>query len=263
MPLFFFLSFPKGICCHPPSDNMGAPYLAALSPDVGSFGLLSMKNRIRAQHEPGGSMSLRARENELPKAGALAQDPPQSRSNRNLLRMLSDPRTASKTRSIPAWGNAPWNKAVNMKRADSPTYKCNSVADTLKAFWTFIEAILFAIAMILAYVVSPVALAVGWMVWIYSHPKQWNILSVLSFSGFITATASAAFAIWTILYASSDGFKGGYGLFYRVIAWGGILSILSLVCSIAGIWRKGPLRWWAPFSSLGTLAFWMIATTWP
>jgi hypothetical protein len=123
--------------------------------------------------------------------------------------------------------------------------------------------ILFAILLILAYLVSPVTLILGWALWVRSYPKRWNVQSALSFSGFIAASASAAFALWTILYASTGRFESGNVLFYRVIAWGGALSVLGIAFSIGGMWRKSPLRWCASASALGTLAFWTLATTWP
>jgi hypothetical protein len=99
--------------------------------------------------------------------------------------------------------------------------------------------------------------------WSSQHPKQWSILSTLSLIGFALSSASAVLGLWTIGYASSGGFESKYDFFFRIVAKGFILSLAAMIFAIGGIWRKSSLRWFAPSSSLGVFAFWLVATTWP
>jgi hypothetical protein len=126
----------------------------------------------------------------------------------------------------------------------------------------FPYTVLFA----MSYLVAPTMLVWGWLRWIKHRPRLWTILPALSFIGFILASASAVFALGVILYAEGAGFEhagNGVSLLYRCVRQGAVLSLLGVACSIGGVWRRGPLRWQAPLSAAGTLAFWLLATAWP
>ena len=125
-----------------------------------------------------------------------------------------------------------------------------------KALWT--------LAFLLAYLVAPTTLIWGWMSWC-RREKARTISSVLSLVGFALATASAVLGLSTIAYAEWGGFQTntGYLLFAKAIKTGGVLSLVSLLFSLAGLWRGSATRWQAPASAIGTLAFWLAATTWP
>jgi hypothetical protein len=128
----------------------------------------------------------------------------------------------------------------------------------------------FALLFGLAYLIAPTMLVWGWVRWSKDRPRSWTLFSALSFVGFGIATASALYAIWIILYAGSNGFGTAfdhyapdYDAFYRCVVRGMILSLVGTVFAICGIFRCGPVRWQAPASAVGTLAFWLLATTWP
>jgi hypothetical protein len=123
----------------------------------------------------------------------------------------------------------------------------------------------FTLLFVFAYLVSPTMLVWGWARWIKRRPRSWTISSTLSFAGFLLASASALFALWTILYALGGGFEHlpGYSFFYQCLRRGAVLSLLGIAFSVGGVWRRSPLRWQAPASAVGTLAFWLLATTWP
>ena len=125
------------------------------------------------------------------------------------------------------------------------------------------NSILIALLVVLGYLVAPVSLVWGWMRWIKRRPRQLTIPSSLSLAGFILASASAAFALWTIAYGSGGRFESDYPLFYRDVAWGVDLSLGGFVFGIGGIWRENSLRWFAPAGTIGMLAFWIVASNWP
>jgi hypothetical protein len=98
-----------------------------------------------------------------------------------------------------------------------------------------------------------------------------TLFSLLSFSGLVLASASALYGLWVILYASANGFgtvsftnySPDYESFYKCVRYGAALSLLALLLALCGVWRRGEIRWHSLASALGTLAFWLVATTWP
>ncbi|MBS1804655.1 MAG: hypothetical protein JST28_14930 [Acidobacteria bacterium] len=122
----------------------------------------------------------------------------------------------------------------------------------------------------LGYIVAPSMLVWGWVRWVKQRPRSWTIFSIVSFAGFLLATASALYGIWMICFGvgggfltSSQGYSPDYGLFYKFVRRGVVISVIAVAFAIGGIWREGSVRWQAPASAVGTLAFWLIATTWP
>jgi hypothetical protein len=131
---------------------------------------------------------------------------------------------------------------------------------------------LFVALMSLAYLVAPAAIIWGWRRWVKLRPRSWTVPPTLSFVGLLFASLSGAFALFVITYGWSGGFEHtaglsyyspNYRLFYRCFRVGVLLSLTGLVFSIGGAWRSSSVRWQAPTSALGTLAFWLLATTWP
>jgi hypothetical protein len=117
-------------------------------------------------------------------------------------------------------------------------------------------------AFVLAYVVGPISLVWGWIQWV-RQPKLRTVSAVVSLIAFVIASLSAAVGLGTIGYALHGGFKQEYDFFYRVVALGGAISLAGILVALGGIWRKNSLRWFALAGSVGTLAFWIVATTWP
>jgi len=122
------------------------------------------------------------------------------------------------------------------------------------------------------YLVAPTMLVWGWARWIKQRPRLWTIPSTLSFVGFLFASASALFALWVMAYGESGGFEHtagiayyspNYGFFYRCIVRGAVLSFVAVAFALGGVWRRSSIRWQAPACAVGTLAFWLLATTWP
>ncbi len=118
--------------------------------------------------------------------------------------------------------------------------------------------VIFAVLVALGYLASPIALIWGWIRWI-NLPRLRTIPSMLSFAGFILATASALLAVSSIVYAQIHHFPYYDPLLLRIFRWGFLLSFLGIVFGVSGVWRSSPLRWHAPVSGLGMLAFWTMA----
>lgn len=110
----------------------------------------------------------------------------------------------------------------------------------------------------LAYLVTPAALIVGWIRWSRrTNPRMPVITS--SFISFALASSSAALAAITLLIAHFHHFRFYDPVLMRIYGSGAVVSCLSALLSLAGIWRPNSLRWYAPVCAVGTLAFWIMA----
>jgi len=111
------------------------------------------------------------------------------------------------------------------------------------------------IAIPLAVVLAvPVLLVWGWIRW-WNDKNPRTILTTLSLIGLLLATLSALLAFFTHLYARFiRSFPFYDPTLMKIYAWGSLLSLGGIVFAIAGVWRRGPVRWHALASSVGTLA---------
>jgi len=111
------------------------------------------------------------------------------------------------------------------------------------------------------YLVVPALIVWGWIRWSKSIVPR-SIPSTLSFIGFCLATASALLGLFAALYARFiHSFPFYDPALMRIYACGGLLSLAAILFGIAGVWRRGPVRWLAPACSLGTLLFWFLAAS--
>src|SRR5712672_764446 len=111
---------------------------------------------------------------------------------------------------------------------------------------------------LVAYAGVPVALVLGWVKWL-RRPKEVGTFALFSLFGFGIATSSAALAIYVLVYSI---FIGGFPfydpLLLRFYRWGFGVSVLALLFSFLGVWRKSVLRWYAPALSCGMCLAWFI-----
>jgi len=116
------------------------------------------------------------------------------------------------------------------------------------------------IAIPLAVVLAvPVLLVWGWIRW-WNDKNPRTILTTLSLIGLLLATLSALLAFFTHLYARFiRSFPFYDPTLMKIYAWGSLLSLGGIVFAIIGVWRRVPVRWHALASSVGTLAFWIMA----
>jgi predicted membrane channel-forming protein YqfA (hemolysin III family) len=123
--------------------------------------------------------------------------------------------------------------------------------------------IFFGFLAVLSYLVGPVMLVWGWLRAIKARSERRTIWATLSLTGLLFATASGAFAVGTIVMAEGGAFGRNHQLFHQFVKQGLILSLVGIVFSTAGMSKRSPLRWQAPAAAIATLAFWILATTWP
>jgi hypothetical protein len=137
---------------------------------------------------------------------------------------------------------------------------------------TMLGTVFWMSLLLFGYLVAPSALAWGWVKWKKQRPRLWTVSSTLSFVGFLLASVSAIFALWMVVYASAGGFEHtpnmttyspNYSLFFRWMQRGEVLSLVAVAFTVGGVFKRSAIRWQAPASAVGTLAFWLIVTTWP
>ena len=107
---------------------------------------------------------------------------------------------------------------------------------------------------------SPIMLIWGWARW-RSEPKLRTVPAILSLIGFVLATASAVLAVSTIAVAQFHHFPYYDPALLRIFRWGTFLSLGGIVFGISGVWRQSSLRWHAPVSAAGMLAYWFLAAS--
>jgi hypothetical protein len=99
----------------------------------------------------------------------------------------------------------------------------------------------------------------GWVRWEKSSQHfEWG--SALSLVGFVLASAACLLGVGTTIYARAiGGFPFYDPRLLRIYRWGILLSLLGLLCSVAGIWHRNSIRWHAPLASLGMLVYWFLS----
>jgi hypothetical protein len=107
----------------------------------------------------------------------------------------------------------------------------------------------------------PALLLWGWVRWSKgrnTYPR--SLSSKLSLVGFSLATASAALALATHLYARFvHSFPFYDPTLMKIYAVGCLLSIVGIALAVAGTGRPNAVRWLAPVCAVGTLVFWLLA----
>lgn len=106
---------------------------------------------------------------------------------------------------------------------------------------------------------TPMLLVWSWSDWI-RKPKSRSGNSYCALGSLIIATASVLLFIGLLTYSKMIG---GFQFYdprllqtYRI---GLLVSLLSIVASLGGVWRRNPLRWLSPLTAVGTLVLWVCA----
>jgi hypothetical protein len=126
----------------------------------------------------------------------------------------------------------------------------------MSAFTEVILWIMFAFG----FLGPPIMLIWGWARW-QSEPKLRTVPAILSLTGFVLATASAVLAVSTIVIAQFQHFPYYDQSLLRIFRWGTFLSLGGIAFGISGVWRQSSLRWHAPVSAAGMVAFWFLAAS--
>src|SRR5579862_8967279 len=100
--------------------------------------------------------------------------------------------------------------------------------------------IVFGILVALSYIVSPAMLIWGWTRWA-RRPKLRTATSILSLFGFTLATASAALAVSSVVYAHFHHFDFYDPLLLRIFRRGFLLSLGGILFGVGGVWRQNSL----------------------
>jgi hypothetical protein len=109
-------------------------------------------------------------------------------------------------------------------------------------------------------IVIPVTIIRGWVRWAkFGTTRLTDIGSLAPLLSLTLASASAALAISSALYAHFRPFVITTLFLMKIFALGGLLSLTSVAVGLGGVWRKNPLRWHAPVSGIGTLIFWFAS----
>jgi hypothetical protein len=96
----------------------------------------------------------------------------------------------------------------------------------------------------------------GWTRWAVDSEKR-SKAAVLSLVGFAFGTSSLLLAIGSVAYALAiRGFAYYDPVLLRIYSIGTLLSLSGLLFSLCGVWRRNPVRWYAPLCSVGMLLFW-------
>lgn len=111
---------------------------------------------------------------------------------------------------------------------------------------------------LLTFVVWPIAVAFGWVRVIQTGwPKA--LLPRLSFVAHVIATISLVTAIiLLVLLHASNNFDDSSPIAMTMFLWLFRGSIAALVLGIAGAFRSGPLRWFAPLAAFTSILPWFI-----
>jgi hypothetical protein len=99
---------------------------------------------------------------------------------------------------------------------------------------------LYAVNIYVSPPAAMVAMIWGWVRW-SKRAQRPTLISVLSLIGYTLATVSGLLAVSTVLYAHAiDGFGYYDPLLMTIYRWGALLSLLSFVFGLSGVWRPGP-----------------------
>jgi hypothetical protein len=119
-------------------------------------------------------------------------------------------------------------------------------------------SLLLGIVVAVTFIV-PALLIWGWLRWSQNDDPV-SRSSNFSLVGFSLATASAALALGTHLYARFiRNLPPEDPTLIRIYACGCLLSLAGIIFAVAGTGRPNPVRWLAPLCAFGTLVFWLLA----
>lgn len=120
-----------------------------------------------------------------------------------------------------------------------------------------VQWVLLALAIVL-YVGLPVTIFTGWKRWVRRSPED-RFTAFISLPGFVLASMSAVLAIVTTLDSiATGGFRFYAPSLLMICKIGLLLSLGGFVLGLGGVWKRNPLRWYAPVLSLGMLLLWLF-----
>jgi hypothetical protein len=96
----------------------------------------------------------------------------------------------------------------------------------------------------------------------WAKHSQQTVSAVLSLVGFSLASTSGLLGILTAAYAILiRPFPFYDPVLLNIYRWGILISLSGIAFAVGGVWRRNPLRWYAPACAVGTLLFWFITAS--
>ena len=106
---------------------------------------------------------------------------------------------------------------------------------------------------------SLVTMLVGWIRW-FRLPHQPGVFPNLSFIGMSLTSATVFGLLAFAIYAETFGvrFSVHYELLVRIYKFLAPLCVLGFLFGLVGVWRRSPLRWFAPACAFCTACVWLF-----
>jgi hypothetical protein len=126
------------------------------------------------------------------------------------------------------------------------------------AVWKIFDSSI-PVGILVIYIGMPIVALWGCIRWYKAKTPQ-SVPAWLSCVGFWLAITSGGLAVSSVAYALKTGGLAYYlPSFFRIVAWGFWIAAIAVLLSLAGIWRRSPLRWHAAFCALAMLFYWSTA----
>jgi hypothetical protein len=118
---------------------------------------------------------------------------------------------------------------------------------------------LFILIIAVIYVGVLAVAATGWVVFFQQkRPYSFSLLS--SLTGLALATVSVIIAATLLVYVRLTGITDFDPRFpFGTFSLGALFSLGAVPASLAGLWQRNPLRWYALGCSAGIFLFWLFS----
>ena len=104
-----------------------------------------------------------------------------------------------------------------------------------------------------------VTMVVGWTKW-FEEPHQTGTFTRFSLVGMFLSSATVFGLLVFAIYAEVFGviFSVHYDLLVRIYKLFAPLCVLGFLFGLVGVWRRSPLRWYAPACAFFTACLWLV-----
>lgn len=117
---------------------------------------------------------------------------------------------------------------------------------------------LILIALVALICAGPVAAVWGWIRF-FRRPRARGFLHAASVTGQTLAAVSLLLAAGALVYEYTVGFADWARALQLIFAIGLLLSLLAVLASVVGLFRRSAIRWLALVAGFGSLAFWFVS----
>ena len=117
---------------------------------------------------------------------------------------------------------------------------------------------LILVALVVLMCAGPVAAVWGWIRF-FRRPRARGFLHAASVTGQTLAAVSLLLVGQPLAYAYAVGFADWARALQLIFAIGLLLSLLAVLASVVGLFRRSAIRWLALVAGFGSLAFWFVS----